>query len=52
MTKETKDNITIVDTNNDNEVIAIIARDNIIIKDGYKAIMDVGTEKDPTTVNV
>lgn len=40
---DVKDNITIINSNK--EVIAIISEDEIIVKDGYEAIHDVGLDE-------
>lgn len=37
-------NVTIVDSLNGDEVIAVIMQDEIILKDGYEAMLDVGTD--------
>lgn len=42
---EAKDNITIIDTKNENEVIAVISEKEIIVKDGYEVLFDVGVEE-------
>lgn len=39
------DNITIIDSSN-NEVIAVILKDEVIIKDGYEVMEDVGVEEE------
>ncbi len=40
-----KDNITVIDIKNQNEVIAIISKEEIIIKDGYDVLLDVGLDE-------
>lgn len=40
MEKSIQDNITVV--NSDNEVIAVISEKEVIVKNGYKVLYDVG----------
>lgn len=40
-----KDNITVIDIKNENEVIAVISKEEIIIKDGYDVLFDVGVDE-------
>ncbi|GFN35810.1 hypothetical protein [Tepidimicrobium xylanilyticum] len=42
---DAKDNITIIDKENENEVIAVISQNEIIVKDEYDVLFDVGIEK-------
>lgn len=39
------DNITIIDTANENEVIAVISEKETIVKDGYEVLFDVGVDE-------
>ena len=40
-----KDNITIDAADNSNEVVAVISEKEIILKDGYEALYDVGLDE-------
>lgn len=42
---DARDNITIIDTKNENEVIAVITEKEIIIKDGYEVLFDVDVDE-------
>lgn len=42
---DAKDNITVIDTKNENQVIAVISEKEIIIKDGYEVLFDVGVDE-------
>lgn len=44
MNIDTQDNITITDS--DNEVIAVIMKNEVIVKEGYKVLYDVGVEEE------